>query len=642
MPAPILRIPIDDKAFQEFLKAFNKYQEQVHEQSEVWKDVNEVIGAIGASGAAISAEIARQNKELIDYLEHTRELDEANQKRAEEEKRRAQEEVRRDKEAAHRDQEAIERRRKAIAQVREYSRAVADAAVGLGKWAVLGGGASVAAGALSLWGLDRVVAGVAGERRLSQGFGVSMGERQALGIGMQRYFDVNSVLENVANAQADPSQWALFRMMGIGTAGKTTAQVTQEAAVAAGRMFTADRGNLGLAQAQGLTSIFSPDDLRRLAAGYQSGELQQSVSQSNKIAAQVALRDDVGRKWQNFLIALDTASLRIKNTLIDKLTLLERNGDLDRIITKFGDLATEVLDRIDFRKLGDDLDKFTKYVESPEFQSVMHTVARDIAAISQKMVDGLDLLAKYIMGPQFHSNIVTFATDVELVAKKIEAALKLLGILPDTPPNPGGPAPSGIPNAGTAGLPSGRTGWAGLGMPRGPGSFAFEHQAEQWAGSQLESWGWTENQAKGVLANLEGESNLNPFAKGDYNLKTKQYDAYGIAQWHRDRQALYGSLFGHTMQSIKDPEQALREQLEFVQWELTSKDPRNHYKEAGDELRKLRSAFEAGYEVSMGYERPRGGAVTAAVRGAQATVSVEIRNQTGASVATTVNAAGGG
>lgn len=106
--------------------------------------------------------------------------------------------------------------------------------------------------------------------------------------------------------------------------------------------------------------------------------------------------------------------------------------------------------------------------------------------------------------------------------------------------------------------------------------------------------GWTSQQAAGVAANLFTESHLNPFAKGDHG------HAFGLGQWHADRQAAYAKLFGHTMQSVTDPQQALREQLAFIQYELT----KGAEKHAGNLLRGSSGAYQAGALFSRFYERP--------------------------------------
>lgn len=102
------------------------------------------------------------------------------------------------------------------------------------------------------------------------------------------------------------------------------------------------------------------------------------------------------------------------------------------------------------------------------------------------------------------------------------------------------------------------------------------------------SVGWTPAQAAGLAANFQAESKFVVDAVGDGGL------AYGIGQWHPDRQANFERAFG---KSIKGS--TLEEQLAFVQWELTNTEQR-----AAAALRACTTAADAGACVSKMYERP--------------------------------------
>lgn len=118
--------------------------------------------------------------------------------------------------------------------------------------------------------------------------------------------------------------------------------------------------------------------------------------------------------------------------------------------------------------------------------------------------------------------------------------------------------------------------------------------------------GWTRNQAAGIVANLQHESNMNPRAVGDGG------KAYGVAQWHPDRQKNFERWAG---KSIRDS--SLEEQLAFVNYELTQGAERR----AGDLLRAATNASQAGDIVSRHYERPLLREAEAAKR-AQTAVSI--------------------
>lgn len=98
--------------------------------------------------------------------------------------------------------------------------------------------------------------------------------------------------------------------------------------------------------------------------------------------------------------------------------------------------------------------------------------------------------------------------------------------------------------------------------------------------------GWTAEQASGIAANLWAESSGNTQATGDSG------HAFGVAQWHEDRQAAFRRYKG------KDIRQAtLDEQLDFVNHELQRR--------GGADLHRAKTAAEAGAIVSREYEGPK-------------------------------------
>jgi hypothetical protein len=102
--------------------------------------------------------------------------------------------------------------------------------------------------------------------------------------------------------------------------------------------------------------------------------------------------------------------------------------------------------------------------------------------------------------------------------------------------------------------------------------------------------GWEPHQAAGIVANLKRESStFNESAIGDSG------KAFGIAQWHPDRQAEFSRVFGKSIRGS-----SFEDQLAFIQHELTA----GKEKSAGSKLRGAQSAAEAASLVSRYYERP--------------------------------------
>lgn len=123
---------------------------------------------------------------------------------------------------------------------------------------------------------------------------------------------------------------------------------------------------------------------------------------------------------------------------------------------------------------------------------------------------------------------------------------------------------------------------------------------EQAAMAYFQAQGWTREQAAGLAANIKRESAFRADAVGDNG------KAYGIGQWHPDRQAEFQKKFGKPIQGS-----TLEEQMAFMHYELTQGNERK----AGNILRGTTGAAEAAAAVSSHYERPADKAGEAAKRG---------------------------
>lgn len=103
-----------------------------------------------------------------------------------------------------------------------------------------------------------------------------------------------------------------------------------------------------------------------------------------------------------------------------------------------------------------------------------------------------------------------------------------------------------------------------------------------------QSKGWRREQAIGIVANLYSESGGNHTIPGDGG------EAYGLAQWHPDRQAKFAEVYGHDIRKS-----TRQEQLDFVDWEL-----RHTEADAGRRILLTNRADTAGATGSKYYERP--------------------------------------
>jgi hypothetical protein len=125
--------------------------------------------------------------------------------------------------------------------------------------------------------------------------------------------------------------------------------------------------------------------------------------------------------------------------------------------------------------------------------------------------------------------------------------------------------------------------------------------------SQLIGMGWSPAQAAGLAANFQHESGMNPGAVGDGG------KAYGIGQWHPDRQAAFKAKYGKDIRGS-----SVAEQLAFANHELRF----GNEQDAGRRLSAAKTAAEAGAIASQYYERPADAAGEAIKRAATAVANL--------------------
>lgn len=106
------------------------------------------------------------------------------------------------------------------------------------------------------------------------------------------------------------------------------------------------------------------------------------------------------------------------------------------------------------------------------------------------------------------------------------------------------------------------------------------------------SKGWTQEQAAGIVGNLQAES----YADLKINAVGDNGQAYGIAQWHPPRQQIFKQVFGKDITKSN-----FKEQLEFIHWELN-----NSEKRAGEILKAAKTPEQAAWVVDRHYERSSG------------------------------------
>jgi Phage tail lysozyme len=437
-------------------------------------------------------------------------------------------------------------------------------------------------------------------------------------------------------------------VLGINTDGKDPAQLMGQVALAARARFLADHQNMALASAQGLTDLFAPADLVRMAK-QRPGDIEQSYAQANRDMApggRLFLSDEVGRKWQDFLATLGTAGTALQDKLIDKLTVLEK--PLEGVAEKFGDLLLDVLKPANLKAVGDGIEEFGHYLDSPKFKADFKTFVDDTSYAAGKMVDVLRMLG--LIPESQQQKTKDNAKELALEQAKWDASniADIVQFGPWLGPKMTramfGPRPTDASLAAQDPVYAANAGrgktlepgpWSAPTGPVGALSSAQQYttagmrQRDQAALKYYMSQGWSADAAAGIVGytDAEGYDSPNPAGPNDHG------QAFGAGQWHSGWQAEFKKEFGHDIH-----QSTLQEQWAFMSYTL-----KHQAKAIGDRIRTM-GAYDAGGTIARDYGRGSNPAADyvshgrAAVAARQLVIGVNVTSATGTDVAATVNA----
>jgi len=513
------------------------------------------------------------------------------------------------------------------------------------KWTGIASVIGLIGGGGGFFGIDRLAQSAALQKKSASGSGVSIGEQNAFRINQNRYLNnPDAFLSRINELQNSFEKVKLQIILGHSTEGMSNVQIAEEAQLKARQAYINAHGNFDVLRAKGFGELYSNDELQRLGNSSEE-QIRKSNADTNRDISSVGASDATANKWQDFLNTLDRAGAKINTVLIDGLSKLA--DPISHLVTNFGHLV-EV------------------FLKTPLFEHFVSFVA-----------DGFGHLADYIGKPEFEQNIKLFAEGIEKAAKAIftfgQKVWHWLGLDDDGTrkysdeqkelirlglssqgqgKDPKGenynPAldknssqynpklaaqalnaavnPNNSQN-GTNAVASNPNGFS-INAASNNVSFGAPTDAKQRAAAILARDGYTPNQIAGFLANIQQESSFNPRETGDGGL------AFGLGQWHPDRQADFKVAFGHDIH-----DSTFDEQIEFMNYEL-------QHKEAGAmaRLKTAANAYDAGAIISQYYERPfdvekearnRGAAADQIAR--DASVNVTIQNNTGGNAIATVN-----
>ncbi|ECQ1026649.1 lytic transglycosylase domain-containing protein [Salmonella enterica subsp. diarizonae] len=397
----IIEVDVNDEKFLSFMDKFNEYQAALEELPEAWRASAQGIGDSARETSKASSEAEGMTKAFLDGVDALNmmvnnldrintSLDDANKRQSDLNKKTA-------------GSSSIFGKLKKDSK--EFAGHIKDATVSLLSWGGIVGLFTGVLGAGGLFGINRLASTASAQRFTSMGLNTSIGALDSTAINYQRAVsNPTATLGAIRDTQADLSQRWKFQAMGINNPDRSPDQLLPEMIRAARSIFTQTGGTLQGANAYGLTSFFSIDDLNRFK-NMSDAEIDAMEKRAKRDAQLLQITDEQARQWQDFNVQLDYSSQSIKNTFIRGL------GPLTPGLTKLSDALSGAIDTVlQSPELGKWIDglaggiqRFGDYLASPDFKNDVEDFMAGLKKLGLAIGRIIDLATGKITAAEFFS-----------------------------------------------------------------------------------------------------------------------------------------------------------------------------------------------------------------------------------------------
>ena len=374
----ILDVEVNSAAFADYKAAFDKYESAVKRLPAGWTEVGKSVSKTTKTFSELVAGFVAANQHAKQVAAAQKEADRLTKSQA-------------------------DHWRDISRHTREFASNIAGATANLLKWVGPIGVLSGLLGAgVGLFGLERLAASSAGQRRSAMGLGIGYGQQAAFGLNYGRFVDANSLLGGVSGS--------LYNATSPGYVGLLAAGISQQylsshnAAEVSGELLrrlpdlmkNTPRGLVGARlSALGLDNVISAEDaVRYLDAPPDERAEQQRRYQTD--AGALGLTKDQQRAWQDFQTAMERAGAKIENVFVTGLS------PLAPALSKLSEAFEKTV---------------SAFLKSPEVEQAIKT------------------FADYLGSPAVLADIKSFADGVAYAAHQLAAAARWLGLLPGDSPS---------------------------------------------------------------------------------------------------------------------------------------------------------------------------------------------------------------
>jgi hypothetical protein len=375
----IIDIDVNDRAFRDFQKVYERYQAGLKTLPAAWGEAGKKIdGSKKSFDAMVTSMIAANVQAKL-------------QAKAQEVADRAS-------------QSMAQNWRDVARSTKQVADNIGHATLNLLRWTSLTGLVSGVLGFGGLFGLERLAAGVSGSRRASGGLGVSIGEEKAFALNVGRFVDPSSVLAGVNAGKTDVTSPAYLALRNAGLSAEAIkSQSVFELSLSAlrgavGRISKLPEGQRGAAI----------DYLHFGALGIDIGavqrylrnptEFQEQTRRAGHDAGALNLSDPMALAWDNFKRQLTLSGETIETVIIGKLTPLTKplehlSSAFELTVTKFLN-AKGIGEWIDTVAAG--LKKWAEVMREEDFQKKVKDMADAFVDAINKFIDAAKTVTDFL------------------------------------------------------------------------------------------------------------------------------------------------------------------------------------------------------------------------------------------------------
>ena len=375
MPKPIISVPIDDRAFNDFVERFERFEKKLDDLPESWKKVGaatlETNDAFAAGMGALIERMTEASGHAKNLADHLKDATDAQGQFS----------------ASTREGES------GLKKMAKEAKELGDNVFGIGKFLLKMGAIGVGSITGGLFGIDKLGESAVANQRSARMLGLTTGQYRAYDTDLGR--DVgDSTLQNVVGAQHDlRGQYWLQKTTGLSgkQLGSMDAGSIAAAVAMAENIYIKNHPNWNMQtiQAAGFTQLGESQSDLLLHGNTPLSEQQRALRQYQGDSGSLNYKGGAVDALYDFNNRLRIAGQHIETDFSDRLAELNKNGTLSKFITSLEKdaeiLISGVFSDANLKSMQAGLTTFATYLGSQDFKNSAATFIKEFDRVAHAL-----------------------------------------------------------------------------------------------------------------------------------------------------------------------------------------------------------------------------------------------------------------